>query len=527
MSTSLVEWVAPESPRTAMVPALPIAAEEARRRPLFIAGMFAAIALLALLVGVLLPKTYTSSSSIVIEDNGSTSASPKAASGSKPQPRAAQAKEIALSRKVLKDVLATGGWMQDNPTAVEQERLMARIAKNVVIESPKQLPNLVKISYSDEDPQRAYKVARRFGELIRSETLAAEARDSRESYEFVSSQADQYYKRMVASRAKLSAYQQANPDARAGSLEDATLQVGELRRAVDMARMDLANARAEEAALSASLSRENPMGFMQPRSSHLQARLAELQNEREKLMLSYTAQHPDVMRVDSQMRELQRDMRSGSNRGAMRLTVASAGVPGASGINPVYAELKRALADARSRAAAFASRVAQGESLLNRAQARSGEVVGVESELTELMRDYQSNHDVYQDLLKRREAARVEMNLDAANRGLYIRVQDPATVPVEPDTGLRPMHVAIIGLILAAVLPVLMLFGWLRVDRRVRSPAQIEQIAGLPVLGTVPVQATRQRAVAQQHSSRMAMMLVLGVVLAYGLVLTLKWVFSA
>lgn len=130
-----------------MVPALPIAAEEARRHPLFIAGTFAAIALLALLIGLLLPKTYTSSTSIVIEDNGSTSASPRAATGGPPKPRAAQAKEIALSRKVLKDILATGGWMADNPTAVEQERQMARIAKNVVIESPKQLPNLVKISY--------------------------------------------------------------------------------------------------------------------------------------------------------------------------------------------------------------------------------------------------------------------------------------------------------------------------------------------------------------------------------------------
>lgn len=525
MSTSLVEWSAPESSRTAMVPALPIVVEEARRRPLFIAGTFAAVALLALLIGLLLPKTYTSATSIMIEDNGSTSASPKAASGGRPQPRAAQAKEIALSRKVLKDILVTGGWMQENPSLVEQERQMARIAKNVAIESPKQLPDLVKISYTDVDPERAYRIARRFGELIKTETLAAKARDSRESYEFIKSQADQYYERMVASRSKLSSYQAANPDARAGSLEDATMQVGELRRAVDMARMDLANARAEEAALSASLARENPMGFMQPRSSHLQARISELQNEREKLMLSYTAQHPDVQRVDSQIRQLQRDARSGG--GGMRLTVASAGIPGASGINPVYAELKRALADARSRAAAFASRVSQGERLLNQAQSRSGQVVGVESELTELMRDYQSNHDVYQDLLKRREAARVEMNLDAANRGLNIRVQDPATVPVEPDAGLRVMHVAILGLILAAVLPVLLLLGWLRVDRRVRSPAQIEQIAGLPVLGAVPMRATRQRAVAQQRSSRVAMMLVLGVVLAYCLVLTLKWVFSA
>ncbi len=88
--------------------------------------------------------------------------------------------------------------------------------------------------------------------------------------------------------------------------------------------------------------------------------------------------------------------------------------------------------------------------------------------------------------------ARVSLNLDAELRGLSFRIQEPAAMPLRPS-GLRLMHVAGAGLALAVVAPVLLLLGLLKVDPRVRSPAQIERQAGLPVLGTIPTFMTRPR----------------------------------
>ena len=523
MSSNLVEWSAPPSRRPTSVAMLPIAAGEGRRRPLLLAGVFTAVALAALLLGLLVPKKYTSTTTILVDEKGLPSSSSKASGSSgKLEPRAAAAREIALSRKVMLDILGTGGWLDDKPDAVARERLITAITRRLTVVSPRQLPNLVQISYTDDDPTRAFKVTQRLGELVIRESLAAKARESREAYEFLDSQAATYHQKLLESQARLSAYQLANPDARLNSEEEANRRIAELRRSVDLARMDLVNARAQEGTLSAQLGAENPVGVVQSRASQIQVRMAELQSEHERLLMNYTEQHPDVVRVRRQMQDLEADLRNESTRGSTRLAVASAGIPGANAFNPLYGEIKSRLSDARSRSAASASRVALGEGLLGEERTRSERIAAAEGTLAELTRNFEVNNDVYGDLLKRRENARVAMNLDIAGRGLSLRVQEPAAVPVRPDEGLRLMHVAIAGLVLAVAAPVLMLFGWLKVDSRVRTAAQIEQLAGLPVLGSIPPRTSGPQHARSRQRAVMAAALVLVVPIAYALVLALR-----
>ena len=74
MSTALVEWSSPGGGRlpspSGNPPAsvIPLVLSEARRRPVFMAASFAAIALLALLIGLSLSKSYTSTTTISVDD---------------------------------------------------------------------------------------------------------------------------------------------------------------------------------------------------------------------------------------------------------------------------------------------------------------------------------------------------------------------------------------------------------------------------------------------------------------------------
>ena len=153
--------------------------------------------------------------------------------------------------------------------------------------------------------------------------------------------------------------------------------------------------------------------------------------------------------------------------------------------------------------------------------ARSNRIASSESTLAELTRDYEVNRDLYQDLLKRRENARVSMNLDAEQRGLSFRIQEPAQMPLRPS-GLRVMHVAGAGLALALLIPLGLLFALTKLDPRVRSPLQIEREAGLPVLGTMPAYLTGRRRRAALRRYSLAASLFLAVPLLYGLTYTLK-----
>ena len=65
-------------------------------------------------------------------------------------------------------------------------------------------------------------------------------------------------------------------------------------------------------------------------------------------------------------------------------------------------------------------------------------------------------------------------------------------MPLRPS-GLRVMHIAGAGLLLALAIPLGLLFALVKLDPRVRSPLQIERDAGLPVLGSMPLYMSRKR----------------------------------
>ena len=68
MNNQIIEWRAPESRIPATVAMLPVVAKEAKRHSLVLAAIFAGIALLVLAMGLSRPKSYTSSTMLLVEE---------------------------------------------------------------------------------------------------------------------------------------------------------------------------------------------------------------------------------------------------------------------------------------------------------------------------------------------------------------------------------------------------------------------------------------------------------------------------
>lgn len=482
MNGRLLEWQGPPPSQSTQLQSMAtVALEESRRHPVLLAGVFAGVALLSLAVGVLLPKKFTSSTTILVEE--SDIIAPLMEGRAVPTgvaSRAAIARQVAFSRKVMDDILKTGGWLEEDLTPIEKDKLTEEITKRTRIGNPRE--NLIEITYTDSDAERAATVTNRFAELVITESLATKERESRAAYDFINSQVKQYHAKLIDAESKLEEYRKGNPDARPGTEADVNARLGELRRQVETARMELADLRSRETVLQAQLTGESEVTVLQTRTGQLLARLAELESERERLLVSYTEQHPDVVRVQHQIGDLQDELRREDD---LRQSGAPTSLAGGATMNPLYGEIRSKLSETRSRIAALNSRISGTGALLAQELDRSRRIASSESSLAELTRDYEVNRDLYQDLLKRRENARVSMNLDAEHRGLSFRVQEPAVVPLRPS-GLRLMHVAGAGLGAATLMPLLLLLGWVRFDPRVRNTLQIEQQAALPVLGSIP-----------------------------------------
>lgn len=506
MSAREEAWDVPEG-RSWLHGMLPVAIGESRRHPLALAGLFACIALGALALGLLLPKNYTASTTLRVEERGIAPLSETAPPPPAVAERAARAREIALSPEVLDSVLAVGGW-RTRPGSVEHERLAQDIASRMEVSNPDE--NLVRIAYTDADPGRALAVVRRLGERVAGESLAASARQSRAAFQFLDAQVEQYRRRLAASAAQLADYRAIHPDAMF-DIEADSAAISELRRQVAASRIDLAAQRAQESALRAQLASVGGGGGRN-------AQLGELQAELDKLRVEYTDQHPDVVRLRHRMQELEAELSSARTPRPSGHRVAPA--------NPAYADLQTRVGEASGLTAAAASRVAMGEALLDRALTREGRTSSAtQDNLDELTRNHEVNRELYQALLKRREEARLAMDLDARHGGPGMSVQEPAVLPLSP-VGLRLRHVAVVGLGMAVLAPLLVLFALARLDPRARSATQVERGAGLPVLGVIPA-AHAGTGLLSDRRMVLAALLVAGVLLLYGLVLLWKLVQSA
>ena len=111
------------------------------------------------------------------------------------------------------------------------------------------------------------------------------------------------------------------------------------------------------------------------------------------------------------------------------------------------------------------------------------------------------------------------MDLDQEKRGLTMRVQDPATLPLRP-TGLSLTHFVLAGLFAALAIPIALLFLLAKFDPRIRSRKQLQEAVAVPVLASIPAYRTptarRQELARMMAAGSILTAVVLVYVIVYG-----------
>ena len=486
---------------------------EARRRRIALGAAFAVIAMAALVLGLFWPKKYEASTAILAQESSIiTPLMEGAASTTANKNRAGMARDVIFSRKVMNEILASGGWMASHPSPVEQDRLIESIKSRTTVQISHD--NLITISYFDSDPRRAYEVTRQFGQLFISESLASKQRESRDAYEFIDSQVEAYRKKLTDAEDKLKNYRESNADARPGSDADTNSRISQLRTQIENTRMDLMEKRSQAASLSSQLSGESEVNAVHTTQGIYETQLADLQGQLDKLRLTYTDEYPDVVRIRHQIQDLRQQLAQSDQRKQNASLASTPVIDSRVQINPLYQQMKSQFSSATSDIAATQARMSASESMLQSELDRSQRIANSENVTSELTRDYNVNRDVYQDLLKRRENARVSMNLDAEQRGLTFLIQNPAVMPLTPS-GLRFMHFGFGGIVLSLAIPFGLLFALVRFDPRVRSAEQLEMNTGLTVLASIPFYPSPRDRRREQLQNTMLVVTVLGVAAVY------------
>jgi polysaccharide chain length determinant protein (PEP-CTERM system associated) len=448
----------------------------ARRKA--VATSFVLISLLFLFLGILWPKEYRSSVTIFVDkENIIGSLLEGNAVPTKIQDRARITKEILFSRKILDEVLRTGGWSKLFVDPIAIERKLDEVKKKTEIEAVGE--NLIRISFSDQSPDIAFRVVQKYTELFILESERSKRQESKAAYDFIDKQVEAYHKKLTQAEENLKNLREMNLDARPESEQEVMGRIAKLRSDLESASLALKEAEIEKESLKKQISGESEVNQTITVSGAMRQQIAEMQAQLDTLRLSYHDTYPDIVRLKHQIADLQSNMQ---NKRYSRLRVSDE--EGLS-VNPIYAELKSSLSRKTTDIETFTTRIVEIKKFVALEMDRLKRINDGETYLSELTRDYEVHRDIYQDLLKRRERARVSMNLDLENQGLNLKVQEPAQIPLTPK-GVRFIHFAALGPLLGLLIPFGVIYVLLMFDGRIRHVQVLSEQYQLPILGVLP-----------------------------------------
>lgn len=494
--------------------------ETYRHRGLVVAG-FVVFSVVGAILGLTLAKSYTSSTTIFVEDKNIIQPLMQgAAVATNVTDRANIAKEILFGNKIMSQILEDAGWTQNNPSDVEKEKIAEAIKKRTSVLSTG--PKLIKIEYRDVNPQRAFLTAQKYAELFLSESVRNQSKESFEAYAFIDAQVNEYHTKLTETEQKLKDLRSTNVDARPGTEAEIAGRINALQATIEKTALEIKEAQIKQTSTEKQLSGEAGIAVSMTREGQYMGRISELQAQLDVLRLSYHETYPDVVRVKHQIEDLKESIaaeqqrREAGNQEARKNDQAY--VDENVRVNPLYTQLKRELFETKTKIETLTIRLNETKNLLQTELNRARRVHAGEAMLTEFTRDYEVNRDIYQDLLRRRENARVSKNLNRDQQGLTFKIHEPATLPLRPS-GLGFMHYMLGGLILGTLVPAGLIFSLQQIDPRVRFPALVSERLKIPVLATVP--HLTSAAEIEQSSARTKQYLFV-VLLTFGFVLTVS-----
>ncbi len=206
----------------------------------------------------------------------------------------------------------------------------------------------------------------------------------------------------------------------------------------------------------------------------------------------WTDQHPDVIAARAQVERL---------RGAAARERAAAGSGGGmiTTPNPAFASLRAMAAEKEAQVAAASARKAQLEGAMRQyADAQTSNPQAV-AEQARLSRDFEVMKRQYDKLLEDREQVRLRSDVQTKTNAIRIRVIEPPTKPNVPVAPNRPILLTAI-LLLAIAGGIGAAFAMDQLRTTFPTQARLEQVTGMPVLGSVSevMTAARKAVLAQR-----------------------------
>ena len=362
-----------------------------------------------------------------------------------------------------------------------------RLQDNIEIK-PLGTKNLFEIAFSDGDPNRALSVSQSLLSIFVDSNIGDKRRDLEGAQSFLDTKITEYETLLKQAEQRRADFREANLDVLSNSLtpDAAAAQLHAAQDALGAANARLSSLRAQLAAIPKVIYIDGPGplvissgtgNYASTGGGSLLQRLAEAKQYLAELRSKYTEDFPDVKAAERSIAQLESELASVPATG-------SQGSGNQSVPNPVYVQTQSKLSDAMTEVAFQAHRVAEANAALDNAKKMTVQAIAVATKFADLDRDYDLIHKNYQDLLARRESARLSQSVNDQQSAVTVRIVEPpqkAPFPVWPNRPLLNSLVLLAGLAagLAAAVGLALNAG------RFVAKEQLAEAFDYPIIGVV------------------------------------------
>jgi len=398
--------------------------------------------------------------------------------------RIAMMSRTLLSRPNLEKLARMTDLDLQATTDVQKEALISRLEDSVSIGGSRGNASIYSIAVTDRDRDTARRIAQSLITVFIEMSLDDKREDSSGAQSFLDKQIAESERRLVEAENRLARFKQQNVDVLPGEGGDYYARLQTARGQLEAARLELREQQNRRDELQRQLDGEEPVfiagGSAAPSALPIDGRIQALQSQLDTLLSRYTSKHPEVRQLQGLVEELQAEK-------AAQLQALGAGAASTFsglGSSPVYQGMRTMLAEADASVAELSVRVTEYERRVEKLTEKVNAIPQIEAQLKQLTRDYGVLSQQHEEMLQRREAARISSDVESNAGDVSFRVVDPPFVPSKPSEPNKLLLNA--GVLVVALCGGVALALCLSLVHPIVGDARMLAVAtGLPLLGSV------------------------------------------
>jgi len=314
--------------------------------------------------------------------------------------------------------------------------------------------NIYLITYRDANADQAKNVVQSLLTIFMESSLGDKRQDSRAAVRFLDDQIKHYEETLQAAESRLKEFKLKYMGVAGQGGPDFFGRLSKLRDDIESARLELRSAEESRDSYKRELAGEVPNLLTDNRPvtsvtlQDIDKRITTQKTKLDELLRTYTEQHPDVVGIRRVIEELGEQRKQ--EVAALEKAVAAApqASRGSTDRNPVYEQMRVSLSDAEANVASLKARLSSYEAQYGQLRSSARLVPQVEAEFAQLNRDYDVQKKTYGDLLARREAAAMGVDVQDTG-GTQFRVIDPPRVAPQP---VAPTRMVLLMMVLLGAL---------------------------------------------------------------------------